>query len=99
MILVFVFFDSVGSGPFCGADPSQCDMPGYYYGDEHTSGCWTGKKARCKFSKENFKKSGYFRDLEMSDGTEFANKYIPSNFTVYGTAPLCGVIICTNITF
>jgi hypothetical protein len=81
----------IGRAPFCKATPASCDMPGYVFQDADSSGCWTGKRGKCVFDVENFKKTDYFTQLVEEKGYDYALNHIPNRYYVVGTAPFCEV--------
>ncbi len=87
---------SIGSGPFCNASQDDC-MPGYILKNKNSEGCWTGEKADCVFSIDEYKKTAGYKELSERMGVEYADSNIPSRFYVFGTAPFCSGSICDAV--
>jgi len=85
----------IGTAPFCSPSPYACGkLPGYVPGESSDCGdgscCMTGKKIRCKFDYDLWKKTALYKDLNRVTGSPD----ILPQYEWFGEAPLCGADDC-----
>lgn len=76
----------IGSAPFCGAKPEECPKElGYVPEIVTNSGCWTGNKYKCTFSRDQFKTTELYKELSASEQFKKSGEVL--KYHAFGTAP------------